>query len=353
MPLSPRPRPDHPAWLLETLSTAVVLLDEELRLLYLNPAAEDLFEISRRRVVGESWPKLVQAGDALVKLLRQGLERGHPFTDRELELHTANGQRITVDCSVTVVDGRRLVLEISQVDRHLRIAQEEQLLAQQSAGRELLRGMAHEIKNPLGGLRGAAQLLEAELQQDELKEYTQVIVSEADRLRKLVDRMLGPNTVPDKKVVNIHEILEHVRSLVDAEAYPGVTIEREYDPSIPELSADAGLLVQAVLNLVRNAAQSGADRILLRTRAQRQLTIGHNSYRLAARIDVVDNGPGVPDDMQEKIFYPMVSGRAGGSGLGLSIAQSLVNQHQGIIEFSSEPGRTVFTILLPLEVTHE
>ncbi len=351
--LSMEQKHEQTAQLLEILNTAVLLLDERLRLVYLNPAAESLFEISQRQVRGHYWPEVMHAEPAMVERLRKAIIEQHPFTERELELFTVTGQRITVDCTATPVDAGNLLMEITQVDRHLRIAHEEHLLTQQQAARELLRGLAHEIKNPLGGLRGAAQLLESELQQLDLKEYTQVIIGEADRLRNLVDRMLGPNNVLENRIINIHQILEHVRSLVDAENYPGLVIKREYDPSIPELSADSELLIQALLNLVRNAAQAGADTIVLRSRTQRQFTIGHNLYKLVIRIDVIDNGAGIPVEMQEKIFYPMVTGRAGGTGLGLSIAQSMINQHQGIIEFSSEPGKTVFTIFLPLEVGND
>lgn len=343
----------HPTQLLEILNTAVLLLDEQLRLVYLNPAAENLFEISQRQVRGHCWSEVSPVSEAMVDRLRLALQQQQTFTERELELHTAMGQRMTVDCTVTPMDIRNLLLEITQVDRHIRIAHEEHLLVQQRAARELLRGMAHEIKNPLGGLRGAAQLLESELPNAELKEYTRVITGEADRLTNLVDRMLGPNHIMDTRIINIHQVLEHVRSLVDAESYPGLVLQQQYDPSIPEISADYELLVQAVLNLVRNAAQAGADHIILRTRTQRQFTIGQRCYRLVIRMDVIDNGPGIPADMQETIFYPMVTGRADGTGLGLSIAQSMINQHQGIIEFSSEPGHTTFTIFLPLEVRHD
>jgi two-component system nitrogen regulation sensor histidine kinase GlnL len=297
----------------------------------------------------------MQSDACVAERMRNAMLTQQPYTERELELglSSASGHRITVDCTVTPLGEGDLLLEIAQVDRHLRIAHEEHLLVQQRAARDLMRGMAHEIKNPLGGLRGAAQLLEAELHQDELKEYTRVIIGEADRLRNLVDRMLGPNNVPDNRDINIHQVLEHVRSLVDAECYPGLELRREYDPSIPELVADAELLVQAILNLVRNAAQAGASEITLRSRTQRQFTIGHMRYKLVIRLDIIDNGPGVPPDMQSKIFYPMVTGRSDGTGLGLSIAQSLINAHNGIVEFSSEPGLTVFTIFLPLEMAND
>lgn len=339
----------NPAHLLEALNTAVVILDAQLCLVYLNPAAENLLEMSRRRIKGHYWPGVVHADAALVGRLRSAVDERSSFTERDMELHSATGQRMTVAFTVTPASNGGLLLEITQVDRQLRIAHEELLLSQQQSARELLRGLAHEIKNPLGGLRGAAQLLEHELQQADLKEYTHVIIGEADRLRNLVDRMLGPNNIPQKQPVNIHEVLEHVRNLVDVERYPGLTIEREYDPSLPELSADPELLVQALLNIVRNAAQVGARRIVLRTRAERHFTIGHQCFKLALRIDIIDDGPGIPLQLQDRIFYPMVTGRADGTGLGLSISQSLINQHQGIIEFSSEPGATVFTIYLPLE----
>ena len=344
---------ESPALILETLTTAVVLLDEQLHLTYLNPAAENLFEISNRQVLGQYWPKFAHLKKSVVERLGSVLEEQESFTERELELLAASGRRVTVDCTVTPLNGRRLLLEVAQVDRHLRIAPEEHLLVQQRASRDWMRGMAHEIKNPLGGLRGAAQLLESELQKDDLKEYTRVIIGEADRLRNLVDRMLGPNNVPQLREINIHQVLEHVRSLVDAESYPGLVLKCEYDPSIPTLMADSELLVQAVLNLVRNAAQAGARNITFRSRVQRQFTIGHHRYKLVMRLDFIDDGPGIPADIKDKIFYPMITGHAEGTGLGLSIAQSLINQHDGIIEFESEPGYTVFHVYLPLEVTND
>ena len=351
--MSAEQKPDCPVQLLEILNTAVLLLNEQLQLVYLNPAAESLFEISQRQVKDHLWSEVMPVSGSMMDRLGLALQEQQSFTEREFQLHTAMGQRMTVDCSVTPIDGDKLLLEVTQVDRHLRIAHEEHLLVQQRAARELLRGMAHEIKNPLGGLRGAAQLLERELPNAELKEYTRVITGETDRLTNLVDRMLGPNNIMDTRIINIHQVLEHVRSLVDAEGYPGLLIQQQYDPSIPELSADYELLVQAVLNLLRNAAQAGADHIILRTRTQRQFTIAQKRYKLVVRVDVIDNGPGIPADLQETIFYPMVTGRADGTGLGLSIAQSMINQHQGIIEFASEPGYTKFTIFLPLEIRND
>ncbi|TPW11075.1 MAG: two-component system NtrC family nitrogen regulation sensor histidine kinase GlnL, partial [Halothiobacillaceae bacterium] len=214
---------------------------------------------------------------------------------------------------------------------------------------------AHEINNPLGGLRGAAQLLEKELNDVELKEYTDVIIGEADRLQKLLAKLLGPNTRPQKRYTNIHKILEHVRTLVSAEGCSSIHIIRDYDPSLPELLIDPDQLIQAVLNIVRNAVQAldGAGEIIFRTRPQRQMTIGTKRHRLVLVIDIIDNGPGIAPEMAETIFYPMVTGRAEGTGLGLSIAQAMINQHQGLIECSSRPGRTKFTLLIPLERAHD
>ncbi|WP_018233067.1 nitrogen regulation protein NR(II) [Thioalkalivibrio thiocyanodenitrificans] len=352
-PLIPYP------YLLENLTTAVLVLDEQLRLSYMNPAAEMLFEISLGRVTGQPVDALVRNDSRLHASLAHSLRTGHPFTEREHNLHPVHGHEATVDMTVTPViethQPRRLLVELIQVDRQLRISREESLLSQHAATRALVRGLAHEIKNPLGGLRGAAQLLERELPDPALHEYTRIIIGEADRLQALVDRMLGPSSLPRKRPINLHEVLEHVRGLVSAEAPGGVRLESDYDPSIPDLMADRDLIIQAILNIVRNALQAvgQSGTITLRTRVLRQYTVGQVRHKLVARIQVIDDGPGIPAEMQEQIFYPMVSRRDGGSGLGLSIAQSLINQHGGLIECTSRPGRTVFSLLIPLETTDE
>ncbi|HEY0720007.1 MAG TPA: nitrogen regulation protein NR(II) [Gammaproteobacteria bacterium] len=340
---------------IENLHTAVLLFDEQLRLRYVNPAGEMMLAASARRTRGISARELF-FDEALIGSLQAVLDSGHPFTERERVLPLANEQRITVDVTVIPLSDprhtRELLVEMSQVDRQLRITREEGLLAQSQATRALVRGLAHEVKNPLGGLRGAAQLLERELSNEELKEYTHIIISEADRLQNLMNRMLGPNALPHKKPINLHEVIERVRQVVQAELHEGVRLLRDYDPSIPEMAADPDQLIQALLNLVRNAAQAvGRDgEITLRTRALRQYTIGQVLYKLVARIDIIDNGPGIPPEMKESIFLPMVTTRAEGTGLGLPIAQNLVNMNGGLIECESQPGRTVFTVLLPLEV---
>ncbi|MGZ4995810.1 MAG: nitrogen regulation protein NR(II), partial [Methylobacter sp.] len=246
-----------------------------------------------------------------------------------------------------------ILVELQQVDSHLRISKEERLLTQQNTARLLVRGLAHEIKNPLGGLRGAAQLLDLELTDPELKEYTRIIIAESDRLQGLMDKMLGPNKLPNKKALNIHEVLERVRQLVQVES--SLTIKSDYDPSIPDILADKDQLIQAILNIAKNAVQAlnGKGDITIKTRIHRQVTIGRKRYKLAVKCDIIDNGPGIDADMMNQIFYPMITGRADGTGLGLSIAQALINQHNGLIECTSEPGNTVFSIFLPIIALRE
>ncbi|HHM04281.1 MAG TPA: nitrogen regulation protein NR(II) [Gammaproteobacteria bacterium] len=345
--------------ILENLNTAVLLFDQDLHLSYINPAGEVMLATSRRQLRGEHVESFFGGDARIVAAFRHALESGHPFTERERILQLPHGQQLTADCTVTPLHepnrDKALLVEILGVDRQRRILREENLLAQHQATRALVRGLAHEIKNPLGGLRGAAQLLERELADEALKEYTGIIIGEADRLQNLLNRMLGPNTLPHERPVNIHQVLERVRTLVAAEAPAGIRLIRDYDPSIPEVIADPEQLIQAVLNIVRNAVQALKDsgRIVLRSRTIRQVTIGQKRHRLVVQLDIIDNGPGIAPDMLEHIFYPMVTGRAEGTGLGLPIAQALVNQHGGLIECSSEPGETVFTLLLPLEISPE
>lgn len=350
--ITPLRRPDH--WIVDNLTTAVLVLGAELSIHSLNPAAEALLDVSANQVRGMDVRKLLPEAKVFAAALARVVASGYPLTERDMELVLPNAAVITVDCVVTPVTEPAapggILVELLDLDRHKQISREEQLMSQNESARALVRGLAHEIRNPLGGLRGAAQLLDRELGSDELKEYTRIIVHEADRLQALLDRLLGPRTRPRKRSMNIHEVTEHVRALVEAEAPAGVVIDRDYDPSIPELEADPQLLIQATLNVVKNAVQAinGAGRILIKTRIHRQYTIGQHRYRLVVRVDVSDNGPGIPGDLKALIFYPMVTGRSDGTGLGLSIAQSLVNQHGGLIECHSEPGNTTFSILLPV-----
>ena len=346
--------------LLDNLTTAVILLNAELRLEYMNPAAEMLLGVSGQRSQGLFISELCHETPDGLSALRQAVANGHPFTKREAQLVSASGQHLAVDYAATPIPGLSsflLLLELHPRDRLLRISKEEAQLAKQETTRLLVRGLAHEIKNPLGGIRGAAQLLARELPAASLKDDTNVLIEEADRLRNLVDRMLGSNKLPQLVPTNIHEVLERVCSLVEAETQGKLALERDYDPSIPELLADHEQLIQALLNIVRNAMQAILEqkhpaqpgRILLRTRTLRQFTIGHQRHRLVCRIEVIDNGPGIDPALQDTLFYPMVSGRADGTGLGLAIAQNILNQHQGLIECESQPGRTVFSLYLPLE----
>jgi two-component system nitrogen regulation sensor histidine kinase GlnL len=340
---------------LDNLSTAVLLFNHQLHLCYLNPAAEMLLATSERHALGLPLEDLLPHNASFCRRLREALETGHPFTEREMAVVLSGGQPATLCCMVTPVleagASRELLVEVVRMDRHLRVLREGALLTQNAATRALVRGLAHEIKNPLGGLRGAAQLLERELSDESLKEYTRVIIGEADRLQDLLNRMLGPNTLPRKRAINIHEVLERVHTLVEAEVSRAVRLHRDYDPSIPLVVADPDQLIQALLNLVRNAAQAleGRGNITLRTRIRRQLTIAGRHHRLVLQIDVVDDGPGIPDHLVPYIFLPMVTGRAEGVGLGLPIAQSLINQNGGLIECTSRPGETIFSLLLPLD----
>lgn len=340
--------------LIENLATATLVFGADLRLVYMNPAAEMLMGASIRKTRGKPAGAMIKNVEDFEGHLRRASESGQSFKEHELPMLLVSGKGITVDCMISTTiepgESQQIIVELQQVDRHLRISREETLLAQNVATRALVRGVAHEVKNPLGGLRGAAQLLERELPNESLKEYTRIIIGEADRLQNLVDKMLGPNNLPEIGMVNIHEVLERVRTLSLAEVNQGVVIRRDYDTSIPEFVADKDLLIQAVLNIVRNAIQAVArnGEIRLKTRIDRQYTIGNTRYRHVVRIDVIDNGPGIAEDMLERIFYPMVTTKEEGTGLGLSIAQSLINRHKGIIECRSRKGETVFSIKIPL-----
>jgi two-component system nitrogen regulation sensor histidine kinase GlnL len=346
--------------ILDLLATAVLVVDGRSRVAVLNQAAADLLATSPGAARGRPLDALLVDGAAVEQLLgrcRAGEER---LAVRDFVLVPAarSDARYQVDVSLTPLPGPPtggVLLEIADTTGPSRMTRDAALLVQQGGSRVMARQLAHEIKNPLGGLRGAAQLLERELPSQELREYTRVIIGEADRLCALVDGLLGPARPMRREPVNVHEILDRVYRLARAEAPVGVAIERDYDPSLPPLPLDRDLLVQAMLNLARNAVQALGERgrLTLRSRALTNATIGTGRHRVVASLQFEDDGPGVPPELGETIFYPLVTGRDGGTGLGLAVAQDIATRHGGIVEFESRPGRTVFSLLLPLENGHD
>jgi len=351
------PRSFNPASVLDLLATAILVVDSRDGVRWLNAAAADLLAIGPATARGRRFGSLLAPGDAIEALVARSRAGGEPLAMRGYEIAPAarSDARYQVDLCMTPLPDGSVLIEIADTTRQNRITRDTALLAQQGGSRVMARQLAHEIKNPLGGLRGAAQLLERELPNEELKEYTRVIIGEADRLCALVDGLLGPARPIRREPVNVHELIDHVYRLARAEAPPGVVIERDYDPSLPALALDRDLMVQAMLNLARNAVQALGEHgaLTLRSRALTQATIGAERHRVVASLQFEDNGPGVPAELGETIFYPLVTARAGGTGLGLAVAQDIATRHGGIIEFDSRPGRTVFSLLLPMENGHE
>ena len=367
-----------------------MLIDRNLIVRYANPAAENLFELSSKSLVGHAVTEIFPDDRILGTAIDYARTNNCGYTEHDLKTNLLGRGRLELSCTVSPVEfegrvegwdggadplvaqppvrGERatasapangrsanvsqgLLLEFRHIEQQLKIAREERLLDQSQANRELIRNLAHEIKNPLGGIRGAAQLLDHELDRPGLHEYTQVIMNEADRLQSLMDRLLTPHRLPRPAPLNIHEVLERVCSLILAEYPEGITVYRDYDTSLPLLIGDKEQMIQAVLNIMRNAAQAmhGSGRIMLRTRVARQVTFARKRYRHVLELQISDNGPGIPDGMRERVFYPLVSGRADGTGLGLTLAQAFVIQNQGTVTFESQPGNTTFTLLLPAE----
>ena len=355
----PRPGSAAIGELLDGISTCVIWLDADGVVLHLNEPAEDLFGTSRNQAAGRALRELLKSNAELEGVISRARVAGAQYSRRDLPFDPGPGAASrVVNVTVTPYDapgyaGGALV-EIADVTQHQRIQRETALLTQLGGSRAMVRQLAHEIKNPLGGLRGAAQLLERQLKDPTLHEYTAVIIAEADRLAGLVDALLGPVQPPLKEPVNIHELVQHVGHLLAAESPTGVVIERDYDPSLPRLRLDRNQIIQALLNLGRNAIQAVGDsgRFVLRTRALTNASIGSHRYRVVASIQVEDDGPGVPGEIKDTVFYPLITGRQGGTGLGLAVAQDLIGRHDGLVEFDSRPGRTVFTILLPFD-NHE
>ncbi len=398
---------------LDLLATAIIIVDRELVVRFANPAAENLFELSSKSFVGNPVTEIFEHDRVLLNAISYACVNNCSYTEHDLKIGVAGRVKLHLSCTLSPVEiesrasgwqelanslvvknphphpslplegegesgriagaqaptarGKRptpvpatgrpvnelpgfLLLEFRHIDRQIKIAREERLNDQSQANRELIRNLAHEIKNPLGGIRGAAQLLDHELERPALHEYTQVIMKEADRLQSLMDRLLTPHRLPQPALLNIHEVLERVRSLILAEYPRGLVIRRDYDTSVPLLKGDKEQMIQIVLNIARNAAQAmnGNGRLSFKTRIARQVTLARKRYRHALAVEISDTGPGIPDDMREKVFYPLVSGREGGSGLGLTLAQTFVTQHGGTVTFESQPGNTTFTLLLPI-----
>ncbi|UTV27648.1 nitrogen regulation protein NR(II) [Photobacterium atrarenae] len=341
--------------ILDNMVTAILLLDEGLTIRYVNPAAEQLLSYSKRRLHHAYFPDLLQHSSLDLGLIQATLQSGQGLADSDVTF-VIDGRHYTLEVNASPLSWQKallILLELKPIDQQRRISQELSQHAQQQAARELVRGLAHEIKNPLGGLRGAAQLLEKTLPDPSYTEYTQMIIEQADRLRNLVDRLLGPQRPGARKTDNIHVVLEKVRQLVVLDTGSHIHFHRDYDPSLPDFTMDPEQLEQAILNIVSNAAQAlqqyGGGNITLKTRTDHQTLIQGTRYRIAAKVDIIDDGPGIPGDIQDTLFYPMVTGREGGTGLGLSIAQNLVDQHHGKIEVVSWPGHTQFTIYLPIK----
>jgi len=345
------------ARILDSLTTSVLLVDRKHEVVHLNVAAESLLGVSRNQVLGRPLAELLRGADFVGEMIERVIETARPHSRRELPIRAAgNDADLIVDCTVSLFEesgaSEALLIELSDATQHQRISRENALLAQVGGNRLMIRQLAHEIKNPLGGLRGAAQLLERELSDPGLREYTTVIINESDRLTTLVDTLLGPGHAPRKQVLNIHELLQHVWQLLKLEAPLTVKVDRDYDPSLPTIKVDRDQIIQAMLNLGRNALQAflpQGGRIVLRTRVLTHVYIGTKRHRLVASVQFEDNGPGVPDHLRDTLFYPLVTGRSDGTGLGLAVAQDLVSRHDGLIEFESRPGRTVFTVLLPFD----
>ncbi len=343
---------------LDLLATAVLVLNWRGEVVYANQSAEQLLETSRRNLLGYPAQRLFANDHVIERVLAEAQADALGQRRQVLDLRRPLRPNVPVQATASALYSREtpLVLELTEVEQQLKVSREERQLDSSEANRQLLRNLAHEIKNPLGGIRGAAQLLESELSAPEQREYTRVIIGEADRLQTLVDRVLAPHRAPRVvETFNIHEVCERVAAVIQAEFPRGLVVERDYDASVPDCKGDRQQLIQALLNIVRNAAEAlearidaGDALITMRTRVARRITIARQYFRLALELHVIDNGRGVPEELVDRLFYPLVSGRDGGSGLGLTLAQAYVQSNEGVIDFESRPGRTAFRVLLPL-----
>lgn len=337
--------------ILNSVLTNILLLDNQLHVIYANMAAQQLLAQSTKKLYGAYFPDLLNYFSLDISLMSTALAQGQGFTDNEVNI-VIHDQLYVLSLTAQQFNHDAILIEMTPLNNHKRLSQEQIQQAQQIAARDLVRGLAHEIKNPLGGLRGAAQLLARELPNNELQDYTKLIIEQADRLRNLVDRLLGPQHILQQKMTNIHQVIERTYALLKLEKPDNIEIVRDYDPSLPEFQCDPEQIEQVILNISRNALQALNNQkdgiITIKTRTAFQVTIQGCRYRLCVRIDIEDNGPGIPVQLQDTVFYPMVSGHENGSGLGLSIARNIIDKHHGKIEFNSWPGHTVFSIYLPI-----
>lgn len=365
-----QPHPIDYRILVDNLTTAIILVDRELNVFYLNSACEALLDLSLLRACGQPVLNLLQTPNDefnTQEALFNTLSTGQLYTRREA-LINVNFRDIHIDYTVSQLNTNKsyhplLLIEINPIERMLKISREEHFIQQHQVARQLIRGVAHEIKNPLAGIRGATQLLARSLNDPQYAEFTDIIISEVDRLRSLADSMLGSRQLPIYELSNVHEPLERVRSLILNQTKNKIKIVRDYDLSLPEVMADRDQLIQVMLNISVNAVQAMTENkeffiehkpsLMFRTRIHRLITINGVIHRSVVRVDIEDNGPGVPDDILESVFYPLVTGRAKGTGLGLSIAQNIMHQHQGMIECQSIPGKTTFSLYLPWELNHD
>ncbi len=343
---------------MEYLAAAVLVCDKDLMIKYINPSAEILFELSYEKVVNQNISLFFEEIKFFKDALTQAKSKQSSYREHEYFIKAKQNKTICVSFTISPIEHEEFdfIVEFVQMDQQLRVAREERMFIQQQANSELLRNLAHEIRNPLGGLRGAAQLLEKELKEKELKEYTQIIINEADRLQNLMNKLLIPHQLPVYKKTNIHEVLERVRSLILSEFSENLSLTRDYDVSLPEFIGDREKLIQAVLNIARNGVQAmlhenPKEEMSLNfiTRAESQIVFHKKKHTTAIRLDIIDNGPGIDNELLDKIFYPLFSGRENGSGLGLSLAQNFITHHNGMIDCSSTPGSTKFSIILPIE----
>lgn len=347
-----------PFQLRNMLKTVVIIINEHFDIQYVNDAALALLETGVNQIYDRKFYEFFLENGIERSTFEDALRNRDDFSETEVQLCFKDGRCVLTDITATcfeVENRRMMLLEIKQIDKQKKITQETMQDAQQQAARELVRGLAHEIKNPLGGIRGAAQLLEKELADPAHKEFTQLIIDQSDRLRSLVDRLLGPNSLPQMRWTNIHEVIEKVRAVIYADGMHEICLERDYDPSIPDVFVDPDMLQQALLNIARNsmqALQSDCTEnacIQFKTRIERQSVIKGKHYALSALISIIDNGPGIPKELRDTLFYPMVTSKKNGSGLGLSIAQTLTNHHNGKIDLESYSGFTEFSLHLPIK----